>query len=200
MGEGAKVMGTTAAAIDKRRTVDFVSDDTRRRELCAVVSRHLPSFHRKALYHLGNAADAEDAVQDALLSAFRHLGQFRGHAQMSTWLMRIVINSARGQLRKRSRATHVPLDEPPQVGEAYPLLELLPDREPSPEETCRRSNLAAHVAELAQRLPPNLQSAFQLRDLHGMTIREMTKTLGVTEGTVKARISRARAKLRWLAR
>jgi RNA polymerase sigma factor (sigma-70 family) len=70
-------------------------------ELDCVVSRYLPMFYKRALRFLGNTADAEDAVQDALLSAYRHLGQFRGEAQLSTWLMTIVTYAALMQLRRR---------------------------------------------------------------------------------------------------
>jgi RNA polymerase sigma-70 factor (ECF subfamily) len=61
---------------------------------------------------LGNVADAEDAVQDALLAAYTHLDQFKGQSKMSTWLSAIVHNSARMQLRGRLRHAHIPLDEP----------------------------------------------------------------------------------------
>src|SRR3981189_2898266 len=75
----------------------------------------LPAFYRRAYRSLGNAADAEDAVQDALLSACRHLGQFKGQSKMSTWLTTIVINSALTQLRRRPRQIPTSLDE--QFGE-----------------------------------------------------------------------------------
>src|SRR5260370_15702501 len=81
------------------------------RDMQDVLSRYLPSFYRRAYRYLGNAADAEDAVQDALLSAFKHLDQFKGEAPMSTWLTAIVTNSARMHLRRRPRQIHVSLDE-----------------------------------------------------------------------------------------
>ena len=76
-----------------------------------VIVRHLARFRRIALRLLGNIADAEDAVQDAFLSAFTHLDQFRGQAKMSTWLTAIVINVARMKLRRRSPQAQIPLDE-----------------------------------------------------------------------------------------
>ena len=79
-------------------------------ELDNVVSRYLPMFYKRAFQFLGNATDAEDAVQDALLSAYKHLGQFRGQAQLSTWLTSIVTNAARMQLRRR-RGSYLSLDE-----------------------------------------------------------------------------------------
>ena len=165
----------------------------------AVLSGYLSSFTRKAFWHLGNAADAEDAVQDGLLSAYTHLGQFRGKARMSTWLTAIVINSARMQLRRRSRQTHVSLDERPD-GESCALAELLPDHRPSTEEQCRRSDLADNIVQLTRQLSPSLRRAFQLCELEGLTIREKANVLGGAEGTVKAQFARARMRLRVLMR
>src|ERR1700726_2607277 len=81
------------------------------REMQDILSRYLPSFYRRAYRYLGNAADAEDAVQDALLSVYQHLHQFKGEPQMSTWLTPIVTTSARMHLRRRPRQIHVSLDE-----------------------------------------------------------------------------------------
>src|SRR6266550_8184808 len=86
-------MQATEASTGTGQRVDVPIDEKGNREMQDVLSRSLPSFYRKAYRHLGNAADAEDAVQDALLSAYKHLDQFKGQAQMSTWLTAIVINS-----------------------------------------------------------------------------------------------------------
>lgn len=83
---------------------------------------------------------------------------------------------------------------------SYALSELLPDHRSSPAEQCLRSDLAENVLQLTRQLSPTLCRAFQLRHVDGLTIREMTDILGVAEGTVKARIARARAKLRSLMR
>ena len=104
-------MATTAIEINAEAGV--VEGYQRRvQELTDVVSSHSLRFRRIALGHLGNAADAEDAVQDALLSALRHVDQFKGRAKMSTWLTAIVINSARMKLRRRPPQVQVALDEP----------------------------------------------------------------------------------------
>src|SRR6202165_3340285 len=94
-------------------------------EMQDVLSRYMPSFYKKAYRHLGNAPDAEDAVQDALLSAYKHLNQFKGQSQMSTWLTAIVINCARIHLRKRPRQTHLSLDERFGEDQEYSLSERL---------------------------------------------------------------------------
>jgi RNA polymerase sigma-70 factor (ECF subfamily) len=168
-------------------------------EMQDVLSEHLPSFYRRAYRYLGNAADAEDAVQDALLSACRHLDQFKGQSKLSTWLTTIVINSALTQLRRRPRQIHTSLDE--RIGEeeqGYCLSERLADCKPSPEEECINSELYEHLMNLLEELPPASRYAFQLRDLDGLTTSEAAKILGVADVTVKAHVSRARAKLRRL--
>ena len=167
-------------------------------EMKDVLTRSMPSLYKRAYRYLGNAADAEDAVQDALLSACRHLDQFKGQSKMSTWLTTIVINSALTQLRRRPRQIHMSLDE--QFGEepGYCVSERLMDRRPSPEDACIGSELHGHLMHFVEQLPPSLGKAFQLRDLDGMTTSEAAHILGVADVTVKAQVSRARARLRRL--
>jgi RNA polymerase sigma-70 factor (ECF subfamily) len=167
-------------------------------EMQIVLSRCLPSFYRRAHRHLGNAADAEDAVQDALLSAYKHLNQFKGQAQMSTWLTAIVTNSARMQLRRRLRQIHLSLDERFAEEEGNPLAERLAHHGPSPEDECQNSELHGHLMQFVSQLSPALREAFHLRALGGLTTSEAAHILGVPEGTVKARLARARAKLKRL--
>jgi RNA polymerase sigma-70 factor (ECF subfamily) len=193
-------MVTTAAIIDSTVTPDCGSRDKLGREMDDALLRYRPSFYRSAFRHLGNAADAEDAVQDALLSAYKHLSQFRGQARISTWLSAIVINSPRMRLRRRCRQPQVSLDEQNPEQESYALYDRLPDGGPTPEEPCRKAELAEHVHRLVRQLSPTLRRAFQLRELDGLTIRETAKGLGVAEGTVKAQLARARTKLRLLMR
>ena len=165
------------------------------RELQRVLLLSSPSFYRCALRLLGNRADAEDAVQDALLAAHKHLDQFRGQSQMSTWLTTIVSNCARMQLRKRPRQIHMPLEQ--QIGEEqrYFISERLADTRPSPEDECRNSELAAHLRKCAALLSPSLRRTFQLRVADGLSIFETAQVLGVPQGTVKARLARARTNL-----
>jgi RNA polymerase sigma-70 factor (ECF subfamily) len=163
-----------------------------------VLSRCLLLFYRRAHRHLGNAADAEDAVQDALLSAYKHLDQFKGQAQMSTWLTAIVTNSARMQLRRRLRHIHLSLDERFVEGEGNPLAERLAHRGPSPEDECQNSELHGRLMQFVSQLSPPLREAFHLRALDGLTTSEAAHILGVPDGTVKARLARARARLKVL--
>jgi RNA polymerase sigma-70 factor (ECF subfamily) len=167
-------------------------------EMQDVLARCLPLFYRRAYRQLGNAADAEDAVQDALLSAYKHLDQFKGQAQMSTWVTAIVTNCARMQLRRRPRQMHLSLDERLGEDEEYCLSEQLGGREPSPEDECLWSELHRNLLQFVAQLSPPLRKAFQLRDLDGLSTNEAAQVLGVKQGTVKAQLARARAKLKLL--
>ena len=160
-----------------------------------VLSQRLPSFYRMAYRFLGNSADAEDAVQDALVAAYRHLHEFRGESQISTWLTAIVSNCARTQLRRRPRHIHVSLDEIISEDQDYSLSERLADERPNPEDECREAELKGRLRELAEQLPPSLRRTFQLRELQGLSVQETANILNLSEGTVKAQLSRARAKL-----
>jgi RNA polymerase sigma-70 factor, ECF subfamily len=170
------------------------------REFEEIIPRYLPAFHRRACRFLGNPADAEDAVQDAMLAAYKNLGQFRGQAQISTWLTTIVTNAALMKLRRRPRNADVSLDEPIGDDGEYAISDLLADRRPNPERECQSSELTAHIKELMTQLTPPLRKAFQLRELDGLTTSEAAQVLGVAEGTVKAQLARARAKLTKLMR
>ncbi len=168
---------------------------TAARKLQDVLSLRLPFFYRCAFRVVGNAADAEDAVQEALLAAYKHINQFRGQSQISTWLTTIVRNCALMQLRKRSRHIHFPLDQ--QLGEEQPrsLREELADERPGPEDEFRASELTVRLRKCTALLSPTLRRTFQLRVVDGLSIFETARILGVPHGTVKAQLARARAKL-----
>ena len=190
-------------AVGREGQMDFSIRENWIREMQDVLSRYRPRFYRSAYRQLGNAADAEDAedaVQDALLSAYKHLGQFKGQAQMSTWLTTIVTNCARMQLRRRPRQPHVSLDEQFGQDQEYSLSERLAHSGPSPEEECRNAELRSCLLESAAQLSPPLRRAFVLRALDGLSVKEVAHVLGLAEGTVKAQLSRARTKLSRLLR
>ena len=165
-------------------------------ELTSVVRRRLPLFHRIAMRRLNNVADAEDAVQDALLAAYTHVRQFRGQAQLSTWLTSIVINSARMNLRRRQRRALRQLDGQEQESDEPPLLESLADFRPNPEQACRHLELSKLLDRSFRRLSPTMQRTLRLRTVQGLSIRETANRLEVPAGTVKAQLARARKKLK----
>lgn len=165
-----------------------------------VVSRYLPALYRRAYRFVGDPHDAEDAVQDALLSAYKHLGQFKGNAKMGTWLTSIVTNSALTKLRRRPRQPHVSLDEPLGDGQDYCVRDRLADAKPSPEQECIGSELHRNLMQFVGELSPAMRKVIQLRHLEGLTTSEAAQVLGLADGTVKAQVSRARTRLKRLMR
>jgi RNA polymerase sigma-70 factor (ECF subfamily) len=163
-----------------------------------ILSRRLASFYRKAYGMLGNRADAEDAVQNAVLAAYAHLDQFKGQSEMSTWVTAIVHNCALLELRKRRRHAYVSLDEPRGEPEAVSRSEQLADHSPNPEDQCHHSELSTRFTHLYSQLSPTLSRAFLLRDIEGLSIRDTARVLRIPPGTVKARSARARQKLKKL--
>ena len=127
-------MQATAAYIGNEPHLDVLSSENKTYGLQEAFSRCLPLLRRTAYRYLGNESDAEDAVQDALLSAYTHLDQFKGQAQMSTWLVAIVTNCALMQLRRKQRRIHVSLDEQFGDEEGYTVSERLVHFGPNPED------------------------------------------------------------------
>jgi RNA polymerase sigma-70 factor (ECF subfamily) len=152
-----------------------------------------------AFRKLGNAEDAEDALQDALLSAFKNMNQFRGQAKLSTWLGSIVLNSARMQLRRRLNYRVVSLDENHEEG--YPVwAERLEDSGPDAEEAFRRTQTHETLEQLVENLPAGTRLAFRLRVFEGLSTCEAAAALGIPLGTMKARFFRARRQMITLLR
>jgi RNA polymerase sigma-70 factor (ECF subfamily) len=165
-------------------------------ELQDVVSRYLPLFYRKAYRYLENSHDAEDAVQDALLSAYKHLDQFKGSAKMTTWLTTIVTNSALTQLRKRPRQPHSSLDEPLAHDQNSCMSDRLADVRLSPEDEYAMTESHGHLMQAVGKLSPSSRKVIQLRAFDGLTTSETAHTLGVPESTIKSRVLRARSQLK----
>src|SRR6266403_1405553 len=154
---------------------------------------HRPLF-QTALRVLGNTEDAEDALQDGLLSAYRNLRRFEGRSQFSTWLTRIVINAALMRRRRAKARPAVSLDEAPRE-EELPASERFADDGPNPEQVFAGTELREMISENLEELSPLLRTAFLLREVEGYSTGEAAKKLGVTENTLKARLWRARHQL-----
>jgi RNA polymerase sigma-70 factor (ECF subfamily) len=162
-------------------------------DLFASSSSHL---YQAAFRILSNPHDAEDAVQDSLLSAFRNLSQFHGRARFSTWLHRIAINSSLMRLRKRNCRREFPL-EPVFTGEELvaPGIDPLSD-DPNPEEQCARGEQRKILSEALLKLPGPFRTAIALCDLEGLTTKDAAQRLGVPLSTLKARLFRSRLALK----
>jgi RNA polymerase sigma-70 factor, ECF subfamily len=193
-------MHNTNAYVATEEREETPNEGKAAQQLEHIMASGLPPLYRRAYRILGNAADAEDAVQDALLAAYTHLHQFRGQAQISTWLTSIMLNCARLQLRRRANHIQVSLDEPTGGPQTVSVLERLEDHRPNPEDEYRESELSTRLTRLHRQLSPTLRRTFLLRDVNGLSIRETARILGVPTGTVKAQSARARKRLKELMR
>ena len=191
-------MGTAVADFDGAPEALAQHHQSGVQELTNIFVDRWQSLYRIAMRQLENRADAEDAVQDAFLSAYRHLNQFKRQARMSTWVTKIVTNSVRMKLRRRPRQVHVVLSDQSQDHDSEPVLETLRDYRPNPEEVCQRKELTERAARFTILISPTLRRTFQLRNVYGLSIRETANILGIPSGTVKAQTARARAKLKRL--
>ena len=156
--------------------------------------RYQRPLFQTALRVLGNTEDAEDALQDGLLSAYRNLRRFEGRSQFSTWLTRIVINAALMRRRSAKARPAVSLDETPREDE-LPATERFADNGPTPEQVLANTEIREMISENLDELSPLLRTAFVLREVQGYSTGEAARKLGVTENTLKARLWRARHQL-----
>jgi RNA polymerase sigma-70 factor, ECF subfamily len=151
-------------------------------------------LHRIAQSILRNKEDAEDAVQEALCRAYTRLQSFRGKSSFSTWLTRIVINSALIIRRQRNARPEFSFEEA-----SYDKPERAPcrivDARPNPEEICGTNEIHTIVAEEIYQLPPQLREALQLFHFDGLSIAESSQALGIRLSAFKSRVNRARRKL-----
>jgi RNA polymerase sigma-70 factor, ECF subfamily len=157
----------------------------------SVAARYSPVLFGVALRRLRNVEDAEDAVQDALLSAYKHFGQFEGRSQLSSWLTRIVINAAGMKLRGRCRGEVISLDQTAGDGSAAIVNELA-DAGPTPEGICVQIERLEMLRKALAQISPKLRAAFQIREIAGLSTREAADALRITKNTLKSRIRRAR--------
>ncbi len=147
--------------------------------------RHQAALFRVAVRVLGNRADAEDALQEALLDAWRRIGSFRAEAAFSTWMYRIVTNRCTQLLRGAPRT--VPVED---VDEARAVTGT-----GSPERAAEVDAEMAALARAVARLPDDQRTCWVLRELEGLGYAEITEITGAGETAVRGRIHRARTAL-----
>jgi RNA polymerase sigma-70 factor (ECF subfamily) len=152
------------------------------------------SAYVMALSMLKNEADAEDAVQEAVLKAFRNLRSFRGDSKFGTWLLSITLNEARNRLRHRNavkmESLDAPQDEQEQISPA-----LLRDWREIPSQALERMEVKQMLQQAITGLPPIYKEVLLMRDVEEMSVGESAAALGISEGAIKVRLHRARMML-----
>lgn len=164
-----------------------------------LVRRYQDKVYRLCFKILRHEDDAAEALQDAFLSAFRGLKNFKAESTFSTWLYRIATNASLMKYRKR-RDGHVSLEQSQSSNENSETMQL-PDWSQQPVKDLLDSETREIMAEGIQRLPEELRTVFVLRDVQDMSNAEVAEVLGLSIAAVKSRLHRARRSLRdWLDR
>lgn len=162
----------------------------------ALMRKYNSRLFRIARSILKEDAAAEDALQEAYVLAYRKMDEFRGDAEMGTWLTRIVINQALMQLRKRKRErTVVPFGHRDSAPEFAPP-DVIDERAESPSDLAVRRETRAIIERRIDELPAAFRTVFVMREIEEMTVLETAEVLGIPEATVRTRLFRARALLR----
>jgi len=161
----------------------------------AIMRRHNRRLFRTARSILGNDADAEEALQEAYLSAWKALDGFRSEAKLSTWLVRVVVNEALGRLRRKRLAT-IPLETVMNSHDPDLRVVLIDKREKQPDQQASRAQLRKVLETHIDRLPDLYRTVFVLRAVEEMSTEEVAEALEMPEATVRTRYSRARDLLR----
>lgn len=156
-----------------------------------IMRRNNQRVFRAARAILNDDAEAEDVMQETYTRAFAHLGQFRGDAQLATWLTKIAVHEALARVRKRRRLAPLP---PGDDVEALPM----PDRPrpTDPEHEAQNAELRKLLERAIDELPETYRTVFVLREVEGLSTATTAECLGVSEEVVKTRLSRARVRLR----
>jgi RNA polymerase sigma-70 factor, ECF subfamily len=168
---------------DRRLLADHLDGDAD--AFATLVRRHHDRLWAVAVRTLGDQEEAADALQDALISALRNAGSYRGDSAVTTWLHRVVVNACLDRMRRRRARPSVTLE--------------------GREIAARRDEVAATVTRLdvrsaLARLPEQQRIALVLVDLEDLPVAEVAEMLGVAEGTVKSRCSRARVAMAQMLR
>ena len=160
-----------------------------------LMRRHNQALFRTARAILRDDTEAEDALQDAYLKAFRAMGTFRADAKLSTWLIRIVANEALGRLRKARRSAEIiVLDGGADIETRDDMTTT--QSEAQPEREAERAQARRIMESKIDELPDAFRAVFVLRAVEEMTVEEVAASLDIPEATVRTRFFRARALLR----
>jgi RNA polymerase sigma-70 factor, ECF subfamily len=157
--------------------------------------RHRDRLWAVALRTTGDPEEAADALQDALVSAFRRAESYRGDAAVTTWLHRIVVNASLDRLRRRRSRPASPLPDDLEEQAARGSLSTSTREVEDPAEAAVRADRGREVLAALATLPPDQRAALVLVDMQGHSVDEAAAVLGVPAGTVKSRCSRGRARL-----
>lgn len=166
-----------------------------------LVAAHQERVYRLALRMMGTESDAQEVVQDALLSAWRNLAKFEGKSQFGSWLYRIAANAALMMLRTRRRHPQVSMEDVTAFGSEEPGADGFgsgagDDWSKRPDDQLQSAELRAAIQSAVDALPESSRAVFLVRDVEGLSTEDTAETLGLSVPAVKTRLHRARLSLR----
>lgn len=162
----------------------------------ALMRRYNGRLFRVSRAILKDDRDAEDALQDAYLEAFRHIAQFRGDAQLGTWLTRIVVNQALMRLRRQKRDRVVLPFRRREDDADEPEVQVADQKTESAPDALLRAEMRRLLERRIDELPVAFRTVFVMREVEDMSIEETAASLSIPATTVRTRLFRARALLR----
>jgi RNA polymerase sigma-70 factor, ECF subfamily len=180
-----RIPAVTDGRSDKELIAAHVQGDDRAFEV--LFTRHKDRMWAVALRTTGDPEEAADGVQDAMISAFRGAGSYRGDAAVTTWLHRVVVNACLDRMRRRRARPSVPL--PGNDSESGH------DTLADPHDAIAAKELSIELERALADLPEDQRSAIVLVDVQGYRVDEAAAVLGVPAGTIKSRCARGRAKM-----
>jgi len=197
VGSG-RAHAATAQAGPQKMPLNRSNDDPERaRRFRELALPHLDDVYTLARYLLRDPADADDAVQDCYLRAFKHFDTYRGPA-IKPWLFAILRNVCNAEFSRRASTQTRPIDDTPGAEEKPPLWH---ETQETPEGAVLRERDASSIRRLVDALAEPFRETFVLREINNLSYREIAEAAGVPVGTVMSRLARARAMLRaaWMA-
>jgi len=160
-----------------------------------LIERYQQKVYNTAFRMMGNYHDASDCTQEVFLRIFRSIRSFRGESSFSTWVYHITVNVCKDELRSRSRHIDESIDEMLQTSDGERHKEIAADC-PEPSEIYETTELMDRLQVLINELDPNYRLILLMREHDELSYQEIADTLGLSIGTVKSRINRARIALR----
>lgn len=159
-----------------------------------IVNQHERMVYNLALRLVGNEEDAENILQETFLKVLESLSTFKGNSQLSTWIYRIATNFALMHLRSKKK-TFVSIDEYP-LDEMQNFESFYQKNEEDPLKNVINSELREHLSEAIEQLPPKFKTVFVLKDIEGLSLKEISSMLSMSLPAVKSNLHRARVFLR----
>lgn len=167
--------------------------DSARRGDAAAFEALMSAYERKVyclcLRMMGNAQDGEDAAQEAMLRIWQRISQYRGESAFSTWVYRVTASVCTDALRRRSLRAQPSLDAMREAGFDPG------DDAPTPQQAVEAGERRQAMQRAIDEVPEQMRSVFLMRDVHGLSVQETAQALGISSGTVKSRLSRARERI-----